>query len=142
MSSTLANTHDEWKSIVIAERCDFVRSMAEWDAAVANGVIHKTSLAKLKPDGLEKFRQELKFLQVMVNGLSVKSCCISWYYGDLVDKHGFTDAEVHQVAALFGIGPERFLATSNKFGDICDGDVCCRPRPNFNCPDGKPDCTC
>jgi hypothetical protein len=142
MVTILANSDKDWKALTTTEGSSFIRTLSEWEAAITNRRIHGTPLSRLDADGLARFQEQLRFTEVTVNGIPVKRCCISWYYGELTEKYHFTPAEVLDVAALFGIGPERFARTADKFGDLCDGDVCCRPRIAYNCPDGNPACNC
>lgn len=129
-------------TLTSAEESPFIRSLSEWDAAVTIRHVHSKPLSRLDADALNRFREQLRFVEVAINGTTMKRCCISWYYGELLEKYQFTNTEVLQVAALFGIGIERFARTANKFGDFCNGNVCCRPRTAYNCPDGNPDCGC
>ena len=138
----LANSDAEWNTITGAKDSPFIRSLPDWDVAVADGRIKSSPLSKLGPEAMKRFRNRLRFVEISLNGIPKKRCCIGWFYGDLKKTRGYTLEDLLQVAALFGVGPKRFARTSDKFGDICDGDVCCRTRISYNCPDGKPDCGC
>jgi hypothetical protein len=140
--SNLANTDDEWRTMFSAPRSPFVRTLSDWDQFVRTAQFKNSPLSKLNQRALKNFRKHLQFVEIALNGKPLKRCCIGWYYGDLMKKHNFSGEDVLTIAAHFGIGPQRFARTADKFGDICDEEVCCRPRPNFNCPDGKPDCSC
>jgi hypothetical protein len=140
--TVLGNSDEEWKAIKCAAETQFIRALDEWDDFVSSGEIKDSVLGELDRIELMVFRNYLQFGEVTRNGRPFQRGISTWYYGDLAEKHGFREEQLVKVAGLFGIGPERFLATRDKFGDICNGDVCCRSRPNFNCPDGKPDCSC
>jgi hypothetical protein len=140
--SRLANSRSEWLMISRAETSPFIRSLADWDAFIASKRVDVHVLSALDSVSLKNFRDQLKFIELSVNGKPVKRCCISWYYGDLIQRHKFNQDQIIEVAALFGIGPDHFHAQADKFGDLCDDEVCCRARVAYNCPDGAGDCTC
>jgi hypothetical protein len=142
MTDRVANTDEEWKKLSTAESSPFVRSLGDWEEFVNSAKLRTHALGGLDPAIMDNFRKDLKFVEVRVNGEIVKQCCISWHYGELIQKGQFSHEQVLEVAAVFGVGADRFARTADKFGDICDGDLCCRPRLAFNCPDGNPDCGC
>lgn len=138
----LAEADHEWAAVASAKGTPFVRSMDDWDAFVSSPSFRESPLGALSAADLTAFRSALHFDQASRNGVVFRRCCSGWYYGDLVSKYAFSRSKLEQVAAMFGQGPGRFAKTADKFGDICNGEVCCRPRDNFNCPDGNPDCGC
>ena len=140
--TALANTDSEWNALCGAAESSFIRSMDDWDEFVSSDSVKDSVLSTLTHADLMIFRNHLQFHEATRNGVAYRRGCAGWYVGDLITDHKFTEEQLHQVAALFGVGPERMTAVRDKFGDICDGEVCCRPRLNFFCPDGKPDCTC
>jgi hypothetical protein len=140
--TALANTDSEWNVLCGAAEASFIRSINDWDEFVSSGRVKDSVLSTLSNADLMMFRSHLQFHEATRNGVAYRRGCAGWYVGDLMKDHKFTDEQLQQVAALFGIGPTRMKAVQHKFGDICDGEVCCRPRQNFFCPDGKPDCTC
>ena len=136
-----AMTGPEWVAIATASQSPFIRTLSEWTKFGSSRRFQNTSLAKLTPDDLESFARQLRFVELKVDQTIVKCCCLTWYYGDLIEKHRFSIEQVSKVAELFGIGSDLFARSQDKFGDICDGDVCCRPRPGYSCPSGS-DCSC
>jgi len=138
----LANTDEEWDSLLGAVETPFIRTLDEWDEFVSSERVKNGVLASLDHADLMIFRNHLQFDEATRNGKPYRRGCSGWYHGDLVEQHKFTDSQLEEVAALFGVGGERFRAQRDKFGDICSGNVCCRTRLNFNCPDGKPGCGC
>jgi hypothetical protein len=139
----LANDEDQWNALKSARQTPFVRCLADWDELVSSGGLQGTPLARLSRADLMVFRSHLQFDETSRNGTAYSRGCAGWYHGELVDQFNLSDAELEAVAAIFGISAERYrAAVRDKFGDICNGNVCCRPRLHFNCPDGKPNCTC
>jgi hypothetical protein len=139
--ATPANTDAEWNAIARAYDTPFIRHIEEWDEFVNGELLQESPFGRLSPSDLAVFRSHLLFDESRRNGQPYRRCCSGWYYGDLIKDHKFTKTELADVAALFGVGPQRLSHIEDKFGDICDDEVCCRPRTAYACPDAN-DCTC
>ena len=129
----LADTDEEWLALSKAPDSPFIRSLEDWDAAV-KGAAAASPLAALPSQTLERFRDQLRFVEIRINGEPYRKFLLGFYFGDLVEEHGYSEDQLLEVAAMFGIGPQRFRSLRDYFGDFGpDERIICRRRPYFYC---------
>ncbi len=100
-----------------------ITSRSMFDDYCTSEGFDRSPLKTLDPADLAFFRQSLDFDEA--GGLS------RIYFGDLDQKCGCSEAELAQVAALFGIDEKRFQRTYHHFGD---GQGNCLRRDFWWCP--------
>lgn len=129
-----ATCDQDWNEMVSATTAPFIRTKEEFESSSFSS----TELSVLSDEDLILFKSSVKFrredifnddgeLVVSKKGVSTFSVEI------LVKKYKFTPDQIENVAALFGIGPERFWARYHYFGDTYPQPHCV-PRKHYNCP--------
>jgi hypothetical protein len=132
--SRLAENRRQWVSLASSRNTPFIRSLSEFDAHATDGRFSQSALGGLPSAALDKFRASLRFVEVSLNGAPRRRYLLSFGYRQLVKKYRFSDTQLLEVAALFGIGPKLFGATPHRFGDFDkNGNIICRPRLYFFC---------
>jgi hypothetical protein len=130
----LANTYRAWTRLSKETQSPFIRSLEEFDAIVAGRKHLQSPLGNLPIAAQKEFRSHLRFVNISVNGVPRNRYLLSFYCGDLVKKHGLSEKQLEQVAALFGIGPKLFGQLYHYFGDFGPNEqIICRKRPYFFC---------
>lgn len=128
-----ANCDNSWNEIITAKASKFIRTQKDLDKFDFSSI-----LTELSPADLNEFKSTFKFrredvfdetgkLIVTKQGVSTFSVEI------LVKKYKFDPDKIEKVAAVFGIGPERFWRRYHYFGDLYPTPHCV-PRPYYNCP--------
>lgn len=123
-----------WNELVSAVDSPFIRTNEQFESSNFSD----TELSILSPEDLLLFRSTVQFrredvfnsegkLIVSKKGVSTFSVEI------LVKKYKFTPDQIENVAAIFGIGPERFWTRYHYFGDTYPQPHC-EPRDYYNCP--------
>ncbi|WP_332879761.1 hypothetical protein [Massilia sp. S19_KUP03_FR1] len=92
----------------------------------------------LEPEDLTLFKSTVQFRREEVydgddKPVTTRLGVATFSVEVLVKKYKFTPDQIQEVAALFGIGPERFWARYHYFGDTYP-EPHCESRPYYNCP--------
>lgn len=129
-----ATCENSWNELVSAKESSFIRTREQFETFN----FLNSELSILSPEDLLVFQSTFQFrredvfddegkLVVSKKGISTFSVEI------LVKKYNFTPDQVEKVAAIFGIGPERFWSRYHYFGDTYPQPHCVS-RPYYNCP--------
>ena len=128
-----ANCDETWNELISAKDSQFIRTQEELDLFDFSSILSELSAEDLKEfKSTINFRREDVFneagkLIVTRQGVSTFSIEI------LVKKYKFDPDKIEKVAAVFGIGPDRFWKRYHYFGDTYPTPHCVS-RLYYNCP--------
>jgi hypothetical protein len=129
-----ASCDESWNNLLSAKTSTFVRTKENFESFN----FLDSELSRLSIEDLEEFKSTVRFRREDIfdeegNAITTKQGISTFSVEILVKKYSFTPDQIEKVAAIFGIGPERFWARYHYFGDTYPQPHCVS-RPYYNCP--------
>lgn len=128
-----ANCAASWNELVSADKSSFIRTKEELENYDFSNLF-----STISNDDLTEFKKTVEFRREEVfneseEKVAIKQGVSTFSVEVFIKKYNFTPDEIEKVAAIFGIGPNKFWSKYHYFGDL-HPYACCRPRAYYTCP--------